>query len=218
MRKKLIVCLAILSCFIFTACGNKSALVETPAEEQVVIEINVDPPQVPLVDPDPDPEPEPIPIEVLGPEPLPVFNIDFDRHDAIYNHELMVAVYLGMPKEELEEFFTPGDVTRAGYIPYDDHNFFVEYWGNDTVRMIIVFERDSWVTFNGITSGSPMSHVINAYGEPLVVDGNYLIYYTYHNELLDETPSYTDVDVNFLYSIRLIIEDDEVHGVTISKF
>jgi len=214
VRKKCILSLAILSCFIFIACGKQEVLeIENPPLVQEDIQIDIAPKPVPAA------EPAPMPIVIAEPEPIPTFNVEIGRHDAIYNHDLMVAVYLGMSKDELEAFFTPaGDATKAGYVPYDDYNFFVEYWGNDTVRMIIVYERDSWLTFNGVTAGSTLADVVANYGEPLAVEGNYYVYYTYHNELLLEAPSYTEVDVNFLYSIRVIVEDDVVLGVTISKF
>ena len=213
MRKKWIVSLAILSCFIFIACGKQEPLeIENPTPVvQEDIQIDIEPKRVPAA--------EPAPVVVSEPDPIPTFNVDIGRHDAIYNHDLMVAVYLGMSKDELEGFFAPaGDASPAGYVPYDDYNFFVEYWGNDTVRMVIVYERGSWVTFNGVTAGSALVDIVANYGEPLAVEGNYYVYYTYHNELLKEAPSYTEVDVNYLYSIRVIVEDDVVKGVTISRF
>ena len=214
MRKNWILSLAVFSCFLFIACGKEVPYeIETPPTQQNDIQIEIEPKRVPAADPDL------LQIEVLGPEPIPTFNIEIGRHDAIYNYELMQAVYLGMPKDELEALFDPvGEASPAGYIPYDDYNFFVEYWGNDTVRMIIVYERDSWLTFNGISATSSVADVIENYGEPLAKEGSYYIYYTFDNELLETMPSLTEINVNYLYSIRIIVDEDVVQGVTISKF
>jgi len=190
---------------ILTSCGkNEPEVIENPPQEQIEAPV--------VVDPEPDPEPTP------EPEPVSTFDIETDRHDAIYNHNLIKAIYLGMTRTELENSFAPLDESQHGYIPYDDHNFFIEYWGNDTVKVIIIYERDIWETFNGITYGSAAAQIIASYGEPLAIEDGLYSYYTYKNEILSEAPSLAEVDVNYLYSIGFIIADDIVQGITLNRF
>lgn len=209
------VALVLLSSLLLIACGKKEDDYTPPAQTETE---TPEPAPIPVPEPEATPEPEPDPTPEPEPAPAPVFDIETDRHDAIYNHDLVKAVYLGMTRAELEAMFAPLEESQNGYTPYDDYNFFIEYWGNDTVRIIIVYERDAWETFNGITFGSTVSQVTAAYGEPLATDNDVYTYYTYENEILSEAPSLAEVDVNYLYSIGFITEDGAVVGVTLSRF
>jgi hypothetical protein len=150
--------------------------------------------------------------------PDSIYDIAENRQDAIYNPETARAVSLGMTKAALEAAHTPGAVTKNGYTSYDEYAFYIRYYGNDTVKEIVVSTDSDWRTFNGVTRGTPAEELTAAYGKPLSDQGGIYVYYTYQNVLLTALPSMVEIDLNQLYTIDFVMKDGAVDTVMLSRF
>ena len=217
MGKKLIALIAITNCLL--ACLLLSSCTREDTAATATVVATTQPTATVVATAQPTATPSAGEVEKTPePTPAPAFSIDADRQDAIFNHDSVGAVFLGMTKAELETVFAPGDVTKNDFTPYDDYGFFAKYYGNDTLKELVVFEKSTWETFNGISCGSTLDELIAAYGEPLSSKSGIYTYYTLNNEILKEAPSLVEVDINYLYSLSFIVENDLVNCVMLSRF
>ena len=201
MKKPLIlfVILSLLACM--AACGGNASPTPTPSALETV-------------SPTPEPTAKPTP----EPTPEPTARVELSQYDSIYNIKDNKAVTLGMTKAELDKIAVPGSVTDNGYTPYDDFGFFVNFYPNDTVKDLVLFQSDRWVTCNDLAAGSDEDEIIENYGQPLSLTGGTYFYYTLDNEILEAMPDMTKINLNNLYSIQIQAEGGVITSISLGRF
>ena len=213
LKRILTVLLSIFMIMALTACGAGTPG-KTDAPEEKTAEPTQQATDAPETEEPSDTAPEP----TAENTPEPTYPIEADRSDAIYNAENFNAIWLGMPREELEANFEPQAETEGGYIPYDNFGFFVKYWGNDTVLELLVYLDGRWMTAPGLKVGDSENTAEELYGAPTSAIDNVSFYYFIGSEQLTEMADLTKIDLNKYYSMRVMFEENAVSSISFVRF